>query len=305
MPTQVELRFFKTKSHNVTEPESNIYSNLMNKLNGSKIDSRIIKVHPNKDDSDEDVLSYFVPLRGNYLFGMIMRISTKKAVKAVPVDFTNLDNLKFSDLQEIDDDNHEKYCTSHYYFMLKGNYLVTNLPKTMTIIRFQDFINALLDQEENYSYVPMLNTGEIAMNEVAKIVVKDSSSKQDEGETGKTAIKFLHAARNYILKKVAPQMPSLKTLDKKNIFSAELTIKASRPRRMELEDYNQQLSAILQPIADASNVHIYTKKGIISGDKLNLTQNVELDTNDGNGFETSLMNIMKGALNNQCFVHEN
>lgn len=305
MAIQVRLRFFKTTSHSVTETESSIYPRLCAKLNNSRIDSRIIKVHPNLEDSDEDVLSYYVQLQGHYLFGMIMRISSKKSVKAVPVDFTNLSNLRFSDLHEVEDDTHERYCTSHYYFLLKGNYLVTDLPKAMTIGRLQDFINKLLNQDEKYSYVPMLDTGEIAMNEVAKIVVRDSSSVQEEGETGKTAIKLMHRARNYVLKKLAPQMPSLQSLDRKNIFSAELTIKTSRPKKMELDEYNRQLSAMLQPISDASNVHVYTKKGIIAGDKLSLTKDVEIDADNGNAFETALMNTMKEQLNIYCFNHEN
>lgn len=305
MPTQVKLRFFKTTSHNVTETESTIFQRLSAKLINSRIDSRIIKVHPNIEDSDEDVLSYYVQLQDNYLFGMIMRISSKKSVKAVPFDFTNLSNLRFSDLHEVEDDTHERYCTSHYYFMLKGNFLVIDLPKTMTIGRFQDFINKLLNQEEKYSYVPMLDTGEIAMNEVAKIVVRDSPSPQQEGETGKTAIKLMHRARNYILKKLVPQMPSLQSLDRRNIFSAELTIKATRPKRMELEEYNNQLSALLQPIADASNVHVYTKKGVITGERLSLTKDVEINEDEGNAFEMALMNTMKTQLNTYCFHHEN
>lgn len=304
MTTQVKLRFFKTTSHNVTEAESTIYQRLCAKLNNSRIDSRIIKVHPNIEDSDEDVLSYYLQLQGNYLFGMIMRISSKKSVKAVPVDFTNLLNLRFSDLHEVEDETHERYCTSHYYFMIKGNYLVTDLPKVMTIVRLQDFINKLLNQEEKYSYVPMLDTEEIAMNEVAKIVVRDSSSAQQEGETGKKSIKLIRSARNYILKKLAPQMPSLQSLDKKNIFSADLTIKASRPKRMELDEYNRQLSTLLQPISDASNVHVYTKKGVITGERLSLTKEVEIEE-DGNAFETALMNTMKLQLNTYCINHEN
>lgn len=305
MPTKIKLRFFKTTSHEVTEPESTIFQRLRAKLEGTRIDSRIIQVHPNVENSDEDVLSYFVILQGGYLFGMIMRVSAKESVKAVPVNFTNLENLRFSELHEVRDETHNKYCTSHYYFMLKGNYLVSDLPRGMTITRFQDFINKLIDQEEQYSYVPILNTSNIAMNEVAKIVVHDKTVAQNEGETAKKVIGKIRAARNYILKKLAPQMPSLASLDRKNIFSADLTIKAKRPRRMELEEYNRQLSALLQPIADASNVHVYTKKGVITGDQLALNEEIEINENDDVTFENALMNQMKVQLNTKCFGHEN
>lgn len=294
MTKQILLRFFRTSTQNVVETGSSIYNQLKVRLDGSRIESRIIKVHPSNDNSDEDVLSFYAIIPDDYMFGMLMRVSSKKSIKAVPVDFGNLENLKFTELQEVEDENHEKYCINHYYFMLKGNYLVTNIPKTMTISRFQDYVNRLLNQDEKYSYVPMLNTEGIAMNDVAKIVVRDHTIHgQENGEIGKSLSSKLKSARNFTLKKLFPTIPSLKSIDKKNIFSVELTIKASRPKKMAIDDYNRQLSALLQPVADAKNVMIYTKKGIITGDQLALTHTVEVEEEN---FENNLMNVMKQEL---------
>lgn len=211
-----------------------------------------------------------------------------------------MDNLKFSDMPEVNDANHERYCTSHYYFILKGNYLVTDLPHNMTITRFQDFINKLLDQEEKYNYVPMLDTGQISMNEVTKIVVRDKSIEGEQIQsTGNPIMSKIKSAMNLVLKGISPQMPSLRSVQMRNIFSAELIINAKRPREMTLDDYNRQLSAVLQPISDGNNVKIYTKKGMITGDQLVLTKAIEI------GSETDLLNQMKQQLNRNCFPHEN
>lgn len=289
----------------MTDAISSIYQRLLNKLIGSKIESRIIKVKPNNENSDEDLLSFFVKDPDNYIFGMIMRLSSKKNIKAVPLGFANLENLRFGDLHEVKDEHHEMYCTSHYYFLLKGNFLVTDLPKTMSICRFQDYINKLLDQDEKYVYAPMLDTDEIALNDVSKIVVKDSFNDDvNVGDTGKTINSKIKKLRNFIFKKLVPMMPSLSSLDKKNIFSAELTIKTSKPRNMSADDYKNSLSAFLQPISDARNVKVYTSKGIIAGDQLNLTETIEIDDNDSLTFENSLMNEMKKQYQIHCASHE-
>ena len=104
---------------------------------------------------------------------------------------------------------------------------------------------------------------------------------------------------NLVLKGISPQMPSLRSVQMKNIFSAELIINAKRPREMTLDDYNRQLSAVLQPISDGNNVKIYTKKGMITGDQLVLTKAIEIES------ETDLLNQMKQQLNRNCFPHEN
>ena len=72
MLSRIVLRFFQTRPINVTDAISSIYQRLLNKLIGSKIESRIIKVKPNNENSDEDLLSFFVKDPDNYIFGMIV-----------------------------------------------------------------------------------------------------------------------------------------------------------------------------------------------------------------------------------------
>lgn len=303
MADKIQLRFFKTSTQRVTDAQSSIYQSLKSKLEDSRIESRIIKVHPNTDNSDEDVLSYYTVLSNDYIFGMIMRISSKKSVKAIPIDFANQLNLKYTDLHDVQDQVHEKYCINHYYFLLKGDYLVTNLPKSMTIVRFQDFINKLLNSEEKYSYVPILNTNQIALNDVSKIVVRDKISDHVGRENSKEVSSKLRNVRNFILKKLAPSI-SLSSIDKKNIFSVELEIKVSCPKKMNPEVYSRKLSAFLQPISDAGNIFIYTAKGRISGDQLNLTESIDIDNGNESNFENQLMNKMKEHLNTYCLSYE-
>lgn len=303
MSKLTRFRFFKTTSNLLGRNESTVFDRLKTKLQNSKIESRIIKIHPNNENSDEDILSFFAVIDSSYLFGLILRVSKKEAIKAMPINFANMDNLSFNQLPEFDDNTHEKYCKSHYYFMLKGNYLVTSLPSSTTIVRFQEYINNLLNQEEKYTYTPMINTTQLPLSSISKILVKDSSISGQIGDTGKAAISKMDKVKNYVIKRFFTEMPSMRTIDSKHIIKAELSLKISKPSNMPEEDYKRALSAFLQPIADAQNIIIYTNQGKISGEQLCLEKTQDVEENNGQLDENNIMTVMKALLNNNCNNH--
>ncbi len=77
---------------------------------------------------------------------------------------------------------------------------------------------------------------------------------------------------------------SIRELDLRQIISAELTLKVSKPRKMTDDDYQKKYGAILKPISDLDNISFKDNLGNnITGDKIQKIKPILIETTD-NGY---------------------
>lgn len=281
---RVTYRVFFIKNEELTCDASDLKDVLQSKLESTTADCRVIPVRDGKDCKEKDFLSSFAPAQGinplpDYVYGVIMRIRPAKGLKVLPEDFLKLSELKETDLEEFPELSGKIVCSQIYHFLIKGKYLITDLPQIMTISTFQRYINKLL-VNRTYGFSPLLFDKSIQLSELKSISFSDSFQQQTNSED---YCKFsLQDITKKVVKHICPSVKGLKTIMEENMVSAKMTVNFSRPKGMSVEKYAKKLSAILAPVQDLENVHfIFADGRKMTGSEMVFSQKEELSEENG------------------------
>ncbi|RTZ46210.1 hypothetical protein EJ377_17405 [Chryseobacterium arthrosphaerae] len=118
-----------------------------------------------------------------------MRIKPKGDVPNIPDSLFNDNKFLISELDELDIDATLVY-KDHYYFLMNNEYLVTNLPRNITVSRLQTYINHLLEDERDetvYEFTPLVKeTPQYSLSDLKTIKVQDPEVVITEEETSET-----------------------------------------------------------------------------------------------------------------------
>ena len=279
---KVTFRLFVIKNEELTHDSSDMKEVLRTKLDSINANSRLIPVRDDVDCQEKDFLSSFTPATGtnpdsDYVFGVIMRLKPAKGIKALPDNFLQRLELKETDLEDIPEIAGKIVCSYLYHFLIKGKYLITDLPQKMTISGFQRYINKIL-VNRSYGFTPYLLIKNIKLSELNSVTFSDSFVQQQEQNNKFSLQKMTMKAIRYI----SPSVKSLRKILDDNMVSAKMTVNFSRPKGMSDEQYSKKLSAILAPVQDLQNVHFSFANGMtLSGANLVFTKKVELSEENG------------------------
>ena len=280
----VTYRLFFIKNEELTRDASDLKDVLRAKLENTMAERRIIPVRDEQDCQEKDFLSSYAPASGtnpesDYVYGVIMRIKPAKGIKALPENFLQLSELKETDLVEIPEIAGKIVCSHMYHFLIKGKYLITDLPQIMTISSFQRYINKLL-VNRTYGFSPLIYNKSVKLSELKSVSFSDSFHNQHDD---KVIEKFsLEGITKKALKRISPTVKGLNKIMEDNMVSAKMTVSFSRPKGMPVEKYARKLSSILAPVQDLENVHfIFADGRTMSGRDLLFTKKEELRAENG------------------------
>ena len=258
----VTYRVFIIKNEELTHDATDLKDVLRTKLSNSNVERRLIPVKEG-DDSEKDLLGAFAPASNvedaEYVYGVMMRLKPAKEFRALPDNFEQLVELPETDLLELQVVEGKTICSNLYHFMIRGKYLITDLPQIQTITGFQKYLSKLL-VNRTYGFAPYLMRKDLKLKDISTVTFKDSlrSTPQDEEENMFSLKKIAKGA----IKFISPEVKKLSEIMDSNMVSAHMVLNFERPKKMEPEVYAKKLGAILAPIQDLDCVYFTLNNGM-------------------------------------------
>ena len=258
----VTYRVFIIKNEELTHDATDLKDVLRTKLANSNVERRLIPVKEG-DDSEKDLLGAFAPASNvedaEYVYGVMMRLKPAKEFRALPDNFEQLVELPEADLLELQEVEGKTICSNLYHFMIRGKYLITDLPQIQTITGFQKYLSKLL-VNRTYGFAPYLMRKELKLKDISTVTFKDPlrPTPQDEGENMFSLKKIVKGA----IKFISPEVKKLSEIMDSNMVSAHMVLNFERPKKMEPEVYAKKLGAILAPIQDLDCVYFTLNNGM-------------------------------------------
>lgn len=258
----VTYRVFIIKNEELTHDATDLKDVLRTKLANSNVERRLIPVKEG-DDSEKDLLGAFAPASNvedaEYLYGVMMRLKPAKEFRALPDNFEQLVELPETDLLELQEVEGKTICSNLYHFMIRGKYLITDLPQIQTITGFQKYLSKLL-VNRTYGFAPYLMRKDLKLKDISTVTFKDPlrPTPQDEGENMFSLKKIVKGA----IKFISPEVKKLSEIMGSNMVSAHMVLNFERPKKMEPEVYAKKLGAILAPIQDLDCVYFTLNNGM-------------------------------------------
>ena len=258
----VTYRVFIIKNEELTHDATDLKDVLRTKLANSNVERRLIPVKEG-DDSEKDLLGAFAPASNvkdaEYVYGVMMRLKPAKEFRALPDNFEQLVELPEADLLELQEVEGKTICSNLYHFMIRGKYLITDLPQIQTITGFQKYLSKLL-VNRTYGFAPYLIRKELKLKDISTVTFKDPlrPTPQDEGENMFSLKKIVKGA----IKFISPEVKKLSEIMDSNMVSAHMVLNFERPKKMDPEVYAKKLGAILAPIQDLDCVYFTLNNGM-------------------------------------------
>lgn len=258
----VTYRVFIIKNEELTHDATDLKDVLRKKLANSNVERRLIPVKEG-DDSEKDLLGAFAPASNvedaEYVYGVMMRLKPAKEFRALPDNFEQLVELPETDLLELQEVEGKTICSNLYHFMIRGKYLITDLPQIQTITGFQKYLSKLL-VNRTYGFAPYLMRKDLKLKDISTVTFKDPlrPTPQDEGENMFSLKKIVKGA----IKFISPEVKKLSEIMDSNMVSAHMVLNFERPKKMEPEVYAKKLGAILAPIQDLDCVYFTLNNGM-------------------------------------------
>ena len=258
----VTYRVFIIKNEELTHDATDLKDVLRTKLANSNVERRLIPVKEG-DDSEKDLLGAFAPASNvedaEYVYGVMMRLKPAKEFRALPDNFEQLVELPEADLLELQEIEGKTICSNLYHFMIRGKYLITDLPQIQTITGFQKYLSKLL-VNRTYGFAPYLMRKELKLKDISTVTFKDPlrPTPQDEGENMFSLKKIVKGA----IKFISPEVKKLSEIMDSNMVSAHMVLNFERPKKMDPEVYAKKLGAILAPIQDLDCVYFTLNNGM-------------------------------------------
>lgn len=258
----VTYRVFIIKNEELTHDATDLKDVLRKKLANSNVERRLIPVKEG-DDSEKDLLGAFAPASNvedaEYVYGVMMRLKPAKEFRALPDNFEQLMELPETDLLELQEVEGKTICSNLYHFMIRGKYLITDLPQIQTITGFQKYLSKLL-VNRTYGFAPYLMRKDLKLKDISTVTFKDPlrPTPQDEGENMFSLKNIVKGA----IKFISPEVKKLSEIMDSNMVSAHMVLNFERPKKMEPEVYAKKLGAILAPIQDLDCVYFTLNNGM-------------------------------------------
>ncbi len=258
----VTYRVFVIKNEDLTHDATDLKDVLRTTLKNSNVEQRLIPIKEG-DDSEKDLLGAFAPASNveaaEYVYGVMMRLKPAKEFRALPDNFEQLSELPETDLLELQEVEGKTICSNIYHFLIRGKYLITDLPQIQTITGFQKYLSKLL-VNRTYGFAPFLMRKDLELKDISTVTFKDSlrSITQEEEEKMLSLKKITKRA----IKFISPEVKRLSEIMDSNMVSAHMVLKFERPKKMKPEVYAKKLGAILAPIQDLDCVYFTLNNGM-------------------------------------------
>lgn len=265
-PKAIKLRSFSVSNYDIQKKSSGLLKMLSETLSGTKAGDRRMPLNPDDPQNEQDFVSYYKVKGDNCIYGTIVRIGPSDSTPNIPDDLLDNELIEISDLEPIDNGTSNIY-KNHYYFLLNDEFLITNLPGSTTIKRFEVYVNWYLEGvrgEQIFDIKPIIvPQPDLDLKDIKGITMGKQPIQTDtEPSTQSGYIRSRLSKAGDEIMKLFLDVDKLNQLKEAQIITAELLIKFSKPRKMKPKEYEDIMSSYLKPIADTDDVTITTKRGV-------------------------------------------
>lgn len=281
----VKLRAFVIENTDIKLNSSDLLQNIISVLKESMAKDRRMLLSAKDPSKEEDLICDYDIQNDKLVSGAMLRIRPSDQVMNIPDTLFDEPKIVLQDLENVEVETEIIY-KDHYYFMMNHKYLVTSLPGTYSVVRFQTYINWLLKSVRGtklYEFTPKVTLQpNLKIYDLKRIRVSDPAnnevfSKNEDSDTV-TTLKNLPF---HFLKKFVTDVDNLDETTLAEVVSAELLLKFNKPKTMSVEEYQRSLGAYLKPISDTDHISLYPKKGKpISGKDVIEMRELRIETTD-------------------------
>ena len=272
---QISLRAFSIQAKNLTSNSADYLNELIDKLQKTKVKDRQMLINQDDPSGEQDFISNYSiqdERDDKNLCATFMRMSPNATDEHIDKKYFEENTFKIEDISQ----NETKAVAQHkghFYLCMNNKYLVTALlSKNITIMRVQTYLNWLLGIS-TLELTPIVEAPKGKKLSDLKLI-RFSDPFCDEPEFFKETISLPDKLQNFV-SKLFLDADSLKNVDLKQIISAELTLKLSKPKNMTEESYKQEYGALLKPVSDLKNVTFRDSSGnTITGEKIRKIKSV-------------------------------
>ncbi|UXN05233.1 hypothetical protein [Bartonella sp. HY761] len=294
---KVKLRVFTITSLDLKKNADDLVHDFSAQLDASKdAEQRIVKINSSSEEGDlccefkKEMID-----NAEQLFGTMITIKSSSDIGNIPKDFLIRKTFALSEIKEKESQTSDLKTISEFYYLIKGKYLVCNLPGNKTIKRFEAYISSLL-KTNNYNLSPKIAPQHAAKLSDLKLIKvgPNFSFNKNQQETQKKSFSIKNSVSE-VLAKIVGDSPSLKDVNLEDILTAELILKVKKPRAMSDEDFEKSYGALLRPVADTDDITLTDRKGnTYKGSEIECKEEIEVTlTEDGAISEPELKMAMR------------
>jgi len=280
MGKNITLRSFFIENDDIKSTTSELHKLLSTKLTGSLVQNRGMILNAEDKNQESDLVADYNIVPNNYVSGTVIRICPTEGLKSIPDTYLQKERFAFNDLDSLKNGS-ENAIKDHYYFLLNDNYLITNLLGNRTISRFESYINWYLEnvrEKKLFTFKPLTTPPpETKYSDLQNVIIKDSLVPNNDDTNGD---KKRYLIPDNILKLIINDVPLLNEIKEKQIVSASLLIKFSKPKKMTKKEYEKIMGAFMKPISDTDDIVFKTKKGTFKGSEILKTKIVQIELTD-------------------------
>lgn len=284
----IKLRAFSIQNPEIGKAESDLLQQLRTVLiNSQSANDRRMLLSSDDPSKEEDLLSFFSDPNeaDGPQFCTMLRIAPGKEVQHISGTLFGKPRFTISDLHNEDLDTEAVY-KSHYYFSASKNFIVTNLPGNITVLRLQTYINWIT--KKLYEISPVIEVSQIPqLADIRNITVSDpiptqSDTAKTAEETKKSVFNLTSLAINKV-KSMLTETADLSDHELSQMISAKLVIEFARPKKADSEQLQKAYAALLKPVADLDNFSVRTRnnKIVAKGKDILRSKSVKIDVTEG------------------------
>ncbi|MGR7948855.1 hypothetical protein ACU6HM_06210 [Alcaligenes sp. RM2] len=281
--SNMKLRAFSIGNTDIAKGESDLLLKLRDILRGNvSANERRMQLSTDDPLREEDLLSYYSdPDEHGYQFCTMLRLAPGNDVQHISDSLFGKSRFTISDLHSTDLEAAAIY-KSHYYFSSSPNFIVTNLPGNVTVLRLQTYINWLT--KCLYEISPLIEESQLSqLADIRNITVRDpvldpQSSRPQSPETKRSVFDIASYAMEKV-KNMLTETEALSDHELSQMISAKLVIEFARPKKSDSEALKKAYAALLKPVADLENFSVRTRddKVVAKGQDILRVKAVKID----------------------------
>lgn len=308
MNRSITLRAFKLHSDTLSQNPLDVELILRDRLQDPNLNFGKRRMALTEESDLEDVLTSY-RLRGDEsVFGTMFRLMQPDDSGIVPNSLDTKEQVTYSDILALNDvvsegERSVVVIKDTCSFLIKGEYLITNLSGNTNIERVQTYLNWLLENVRNgqlikYTHITHI-PNDLKLNEIKDIEVAPDVFINTESSTPvRTFLSEFKEATSDLFKNFSASKQAIQELQDNQLLGYKLLLFIKgKPKEMSKKRYEEILSTTATASAFDDGVKLRTTRGTLSRDNLFERKSVQVEFVDGKMNLRSLEERMEGFLN--------
>ena len=264
------------------------------------------------EDSDlEDVLTSYRTRTDSFVFGTMFRLMQPDNTGVIPNTLDNQEQVTYNDIMDLNAGEEEAgrsvvVIKDTYSFLIKGDYLITDLPGNINIDRLETYLNWLLESSRDgqlikYNCISRI-PNDLPLKDIKSIeIAPDIFVNTEINQPVRTILTGLSDATGDLFRQFSGSNEAIQGLRENDLLGYKLILYIKgKPKEMTKERYERMLSSSATASAFEDGVKLHTStRGVLSRDKLFEKKTVQVEFIDGRR-----MNFRSLELQMEQFLNE-